>query len=63
MSGGRLIRARTNLVHAIVQTSAFGDYSLALDVRAVVDAWKVPTLQNMTLREWSRSHPELVVRP
>lgn len=63
MSGGPLLRKRTNLVHGIISASAAGGYGVAIDVRGFIDSWKVPTLQGMTLREWSRCHPELVIRP
>jgi hypothetical protein len=63
MSGGPLLRGRTNLVHAIVSSGLAGGYGVAIDVRAFVDTWRVPTLKGLTLREWSREHPELVVRP
>jgi hypothetical protein len=63
MSGGPLIRARTGLVHAIIASGSADDYGLAIDVRAFVDTWRVPTLNGLTLREWSLRHPELIVRP
>jgi hypothetical protein len=63
MSGGPLIRTRTKLVHGIISSGSAAGYGLAIDVRAFVDTWRVPTLNGLTLREWSRTHPELVVRP
>lgn len=63
MSGGPLIRARTRLVHGLVSSGLAAGYGLAVDIRSFVDSWRVPTLKGQTLREWSRTHPDLVIRP
>jgi hypothetical protein len=63
ISGGPLIRDRTDLIHGILcgGFAMFDGPYMALDAKAFVDTWEVPML-GMTLRDYSRQQPDLLIR-